>query len=72
MAWDWVNPESQRWYHARLLRSLWGDLILETRWGGHLRNGVGVRHYPVANRKEAAKILRRLRHRRIRHQYVQA
>jgi len=68
--WRWINPDSGRWYEARLERDLLDGLVVVARWGGSGRAGVGMQRHPVTTRADVRAVIARLHQRRRQHRYA--
>jgi hypothetical protein len=65
----WRNANNGRWYAAGIIRDLFGQVGVETMWGGARRAGCRVRFTPTASDMDAEKVIAKIDARRRQHGY---
>ena len=67
----WVNEKERRYYHAAVVRDLFGGLLVVRTTGGMGSRRGRVMSYPVADEIEADEMLSSVACTRIRHGYTE-
>lgn len=68
----WVNEKTRRYYHAAVVRDLFGGLVVVRATGSKDTRRGRVMSYPVRSPGEAAEMLEQVGRDRDRHGYTQA